>query len=122
MSAARVAQGLPPYITDEAALDKIADLLLVTMGADQAAVARDARPDAEARAGQAAGAAPGSWWLRVRYGRPGWLAARVVIAGLVVWVAQLAAPGDPAVWALGVGALTWLVVTGRWDLAPRARR
>ena len=30
--------------------------------------------------------------------------------------------GRPGVWALGAGALTWLVRTGLWDLAPRARR
>jgi hypothetical protein len=35
----------------------------------------------------------------------------------VVAVAQAAAkqaPGDPAVPALGVGAVTWLLLTGRW--------
>jgi hypothetical protein len=37
MSAARVAQGLPPYITDEAVLDKIADLLVGTLGRGEAA-------------------------------------------------------------------------------------
>jgi hypothetical protein len=37
----------------------------------------------------------------------------------VVAIAQAAAPGDPAVCALGVGALTGLIRTGRWDLAPR---
>jgi hypothetical protein len=61
-------------------------------------------------------------WLRIRYGRPGWLAGRIVIVALVVLVAQLAAPGDPAVPALGAGALTWLMRTGRYDLAPTARR
>jgi hypothetical protein len=94
------------------------------------------QPSAWRRAGRRAYAAgrawpepvpvAGSWlvrgWLRVRYGRPGWLAARVVVAGLVVGVAQVVAAGDPAVWALGVGAVTWLVRTGRWDLAPKARR
>ncbi|HEY3735693.1 MAG TPA: J domain-containing protein [Streptosporangiaceae bacterium] len=35
-------------------------------------------------------------WLRVRYGRPWWLAARVVLAALAVVIAQVAAPGDPA--------------------------
>jgi hypothetical protein len=69
----------------------------------------------------------GGWWLgrawaRVRYGRPGWLAARVVLAVAVVTVAQVVVPGDPAVPALGVGAVTWLILTGRLDLAPRSRR
>jgi hypothetical protein len=43
----------------------------------------------------------------------------------VVAVAQAAAkqaPGDPAVPALGVGAVTWLLLTGRLDLPPCARR
>jgi hypothetical protein len=61
-------------------------------------------------------------WLRVRHGRPGWLAARFVVAAGVVLVAQAAAPGDPAVWALGAGAVTWLARTARYDLAPKARR
>jgi hypothetical protein len=61
-------------------------------------------------------------WARVRYGRPWWLAARVTLAGVSVAGAQLAAPGDPAVPAIAVGAATWLALTGRLDLAPRARR
>ena len=61
-------------------------------------------------------------WLRLRYGRPGWLAVRVVLAAVVPLVAQFAAPGDPAVPALAVGSLTWLVLTARFDLGPRARR
>ena len=32
VTASRAAQGLPPYITDPAVLDKIADLLMVTLG------------------------------------------------------------------------------------------
>jgi hypothetical protein len=81
---------------------------------------------AAALAAEAVAAAGPSWWrrgwARVRYGRPVWLAARVVAAGGVVVVAQVAAPGDPAVPAMGVGAVTWLVLTGRLDLAPRVRR
>jgi hypothetical protein len=157
MAAARVEQGLPPYITDEATLDKIADLLVVTLGRGDRARPAHGRPVGAAapreRAGRPAVFEPSSWrresrrqyaaereragaapeqvvsgwwlargWLRLRYGRPGWLAARVVLAVVVVVVAEVVAPGDPAVWALGVGAVTWLVRTGRWDLAPRARR
>jgi hypothetical protein len=155
VAASRAAQGLPPYITDAATLDKIADLLVVTLGRGDKARGygrpagagapgreRAGRPPiwepsawrpsrrqyaAERDARQAAAAAvPGSplvrGWLRVRYGRPWWLAARVAVAVLVVLIAQAAAPGDPAVWALGVGAVTWLVRTARYDLAPRARR
>jgi hypothetical protein len=33
----------------------------------------------------------------VRYGRPWLLAARVVLTAVVVVIAQMAAPGDPAV-------------------------
>jgi hypothetical protein len=155
MSAARVAQGLPPYITDEAVLDKIADLLVGTLGRGEAAkhyprpagaagpglerARQPARePSSWRREGRrayardrleqqaAAMAVPGSalmrGWLRVRHGRPWVLAARLVLAVLVVVIAQAAVPGDPAVWALGTGAVTWLVRSGRFDLAPRARR
>jgi hypothetical protein len=60
-------------------------------------------------------------WARVRHGRPAWLAARIVLTALVLLVAAEAAPGDPAVPAVGIGALTWLVLRGRLDLAPPAR-
>jgi hypothetical protein len=157
VAASRAEQGLPPFITDEATLDRICDLLVVMQGRGDRARSAHGRPVGAAapreRAGrppvvepsswrresrrqyaaerERAGAAPervisGWWlvrgWLRLRYGRPGWLAARVVLAAVVVRVAQVAAPGDPAVWALGAGAVTWLVRTGRWDLAPKARR
>jgi hypothetical protein len=61
-------------------------------------------------------------WTRVRHGRPVVLATRVLLAAATVAVAQVAAPGDPAVPALGVGAATWLVLTGRLDIAPGSRR
>jgi hypothetical protein len=80
----------------------------------------------EAAAVAAVQAAGTSLWrtvlARVRCGRPIWLAGRIVVAAAVVAGAQLAAPGDPAVPALAVGAATWLVLTGRLDLAPRTRR
>jgi hypothetical protein len=152
--ASRAAQGLPPYVTDQATLAVIADRLVVLLGRGAGGRVAHPRPVSAAgprraedrppvfqpstwrRAGRRAYAADRAWpepvlvtgpwlvrgWLRVRYGRPGWLAARVLLAGLVVVVAQVVAAGDPAVWALGVGAVTWLVRTGRWDLAPRARR
>lgn len=81
---------------------------------------------AESQAAQAVAAAGPSWWrrawARVRYGRPVVLAVRVVLAAGVVAVAQVAVPGDPAVPGLAVGAMTWLILTGRLDIAPRARR
>jgi hypothetical protein len=61
-------------------------------------------------------------WAQVRYGRPGWLAGRIMLAAAAVMGAQFVAPGDPAVPALAVGAATWLVLTGRLDLAPRVRK
>jgi hypothetical protein len=168
VAASRAAQGLPPFITDEATLAKIADLLVVMQyGEDARFRARKTpRPLGAAWPGWNApwwdGAAgrPGgpreisSWrrerrrrrmvelgqasqgrvptgevpgpvqrgWARVRHGRPGWLIARVALAVLVPLVAQLAAPGDPAVPALVAGSFTWLVLTARFDLAPRARR
>jgi hypothetical protein len=60
--------------------------------------------------------------LRIRYGRPWWLAGRIALTTLAVLIAQLAAPGDPAVPALAGGATTWPVRTGRYDLAPPVRR
>ena len=140
VAASRAEQGLPPYITDEATLDKIVDLLVVMQQreastrphprqAEPPALERDSqRPVAErGRAGAGrpvpvAGSRLASGWARVRYGRPWWLAGRVVLAAVVVLVAEVAAAGDPAVWALGTGAVTWLARTGRFDLAPRPRR
>jgi hypothetical protein len=155
VAASRAEQGLPPFITDEATLDKIVDLLVVMQGRGTTGkhYPRPAGADTRQRAGGPPVFEPSAWrresrrqyaaereragagvrvpvaepwlvrgWLRVRYGRPGWLAARVLLAALAVVIAQVAAPGDPAVWALGVGAVTWLVRTARWDLAPRARR
>lgn len=58
----------------------------------------------------------------MRHGRPGWLVARVALAVLVPLVAQLAAPGDLVVPTLVVRSFTWLVLTARSDLGPRARR
>ncbi len=61
-------------------------------------------------------------WARLRHGRPGWLAVRIIAAAAVPLTAELAAPGNPAVPALAVGAGTWLVLTARFDLAPHGYR
>lgn len=163
VAASRAAQGLPPYITDEATLAKIADLMVVMLGRGEGGAGtprsagaawpwedagrepptRPAEPSSwrrdrrrwradqreRVRAGQArpvAAGLPGSvWWQAwapVRHGRPGWLAARVTVAAMVPLVAQVAAPGNPAVPALAVGALTWLLLTAQLDLGPRAPR
>jgi hypothetical protein len=150
VAASRAAQGLPPYITDVAVLDKIADLLVVMLGRAEGRQRVHPRPLGAAgprREGPARTVfqtstwrgitrrrfvaehpereplAPGSGqftraWARVRDGRPAWLAARIVVASAAVAVAVVAAPGDPAVPAISVGAATWLVVRGRLDLAP----
>jgi curved DNA-binding protein CbpA len=55
---------------------------------------------------------------RVRRGRPGRLALRVLAAGAASVAAIAAAGSQPAVPALITGALTWLLLTARQDLAP----
>jgi hypothetical protein len=54
---------------------------------------------------------------RIRRGRPVVLAFRVAAAGVVSAVAVLAVGWQPASPAIIVGALTWLLRTGRSDLA-----
>jgi hypothetical protein len=55
---------------------------------------------------------------RVRRGRPLLLALRVVIAAGVCVAAFGVVGPQPAAWGLAVGALTWLLLTARHDLAP----
>ena len=56
---------------------------------------------------------------RIRHGRP----RRLVIRALAAAVASLAVlhliPGQPAAPALVTGLVTWFLLTGRSDLAPR---
>lgn len=70
---------------------------------------------------------PAAWWLRlgaarwlsrIRRGRPARLALRVLIAAALSAVAVAVAGSQPATPALITGALTWLLLTGRHDLAP----
>jgi hypothetical protein len=56
--------------------------------------------------------------LRVRRGRPALLALRLVIAAAVSAVSFAVVGAQPAAAGLTVGALTWLLLTGRHDLAP----
>lgn len=66
----------------------------------------------------AAGLIAGRWWSRVRRGRPARLALRIVgTAAISIMVALIAGP-RPATPALIAGALTWLALTARHDLAP----
>ena len=55
---------------------------------------------------------------RIRRGRPGRLALRVLIAAVLSAVAVAVAGSQPATPALITGALTWLLLTARHDLAP----
>ena len=55
---------------------------------------------------------------RIRRGRPGRLALRVLIAAALSAVAVAVAGSQPATPALITGALTWLLLTARHDLAP----
>jgi hypothetical protein len=66
----------------------------------------------------AAGLVPGRWWSRVRRGRPARLALRIAAAAAVSIAVALVAGPRPATPALITGALTWLAVTARHDLAP----
>ena len=87
------------------------------------------RTDASARPEAAAGtdappvtrpAHPGAARLlaRIRRGRPARLALRVLIAAALSAVAVAVAGSQPATPALITGALTWLLLTARHDLAP----
>jgi len=55
---------------------------------------------------------------RVRRGRPARLALRILAAAVAGAAAVLAAGPHPAAPALVTGAATWLILTGRHDLAP----
>lgn len=60
---------------------------------------------------------------RLRHGRPLRLAARLLAAAAASAVAVVAVGWQPASLAIITGALTWLLVTGRADLAgPPTRR
>lgn len=56
---------------------------------------------------------------RIRRGRPGRLALRILAATAVAAAAVAAAGPHPAAPALVTGVATWLVLTARRDLAPR---
>ena len=86
-----------------------------------AAGPRRGRPAADGegrRMRPAAGLVAGRWWSRVRRGRPGRLALRIAAAAAVSVAVALVAGPRPATPALITGALTWLALTARHDLAP----
>ena len=82
---------------------------------------RRGRPAADGegrRRRPAAGLVASRWWSRVRRGRPGRLALRIAAAAAVSLGVALVAGARPATPALITGALTWLALTARHDLAP----
>jgi hypothetical protein len=56
---------------------------------------------------------------RVRRGRPARLALRILVAAAVGAVAVAVDGFQPATPAVITGAVTWLLLTARHDLAPR---
>jgi len=59
---------------------------------------------------------------RVRYGRPGRLLIRAVIAAVLSLVVLALIPGTTAAPADITGLITWFALTGRRDLAPPPER
>jgi len=59
---------------------------------------------------------------RIRYGRPGHLLLRAVIAAALALVVLQLIPGTTAAPADITGVITWFVLTGRRDLAPPPER
>jgi curved DNA-binding protein CbpA len=66
----------------------------------------------------AAGLVARRWWSRVRRGRPARLMLRIAAVAAVSAGVALVAGSRPATPALITGALTWLALTARHDLAP----
>lgn len=58
---------------------------------------------------------------RIRHGRPARLAARLLAAGAAGVLAVAGVGWQPASAGVITGALTWLLLTGRHDLAARPR-
>ena len=87
------------------------------------ALADLARPAGHPRPGQRrrwqrAYASPARLLARVRQGRPALLALRLAAVAAVSVTAVAVAGRAPATPALIVGAVTWLMLTARHDLAP----
>jgi hypothetical protein len=55
---------------------------------------------------------------RIRHGRPGRLALRILGAVVAAWLVTLTGAGTPTTAALFTGIATWLILTARADLAP----
>ena len=82
--------------------------------------ARTAAPPPASALPAASRLRPGAarWLSRIRRGRPARLVVRVLIAVALSAVAVAVAGSQPATPALITGALTWLLLTARHDLAP----
>ena len=59
---------------------------------------------------------------RVRRGRPGRLAARLLATAAAATIAVVTVGWQPAAFGVIAGSVTWLVVTGRGDIGPRRAR
>lgn len=59
---------------------------------------------------------------RLRHGRPGILLLRITAATLLAWQAIWSGAGQPADAGVITGLVTWVILTGRHDLAPPAGR
>jgi curved DNA-binding protein CbpA len=80
-----------------------------------------APPPHQSRAAGQPGLRAGRLLARIRRGRPARLLLRVAIAAAVSAGAIVVAGAQPATPALIVGAVTWLLLTARHDLAPPRR-
>jgi hypothetical protein len=99
--------------------EALADLTASTPPPRRTPPAGQAPPLAAAPgAATAAAAAAGPLTARIRHGRPIRLLLRVTIAALLSAGVVIVAGTQPAAPALIVGIATWLVLTGRHDLAP----
>jgi hypothetical protein len=82
------------------------------LGADQPAARQANRP-----VGLLAGQPLGGYISRIRRGRPAVLALRVLVTVVISFGTYAAAGFQPAAVAVMAGLLTWLLLTGRSDLA-----
>ncbi len=98
--------------------EALADLTASTPPPRRTPPPGQASPLAAAPGAATAAAAAGPLTARIRRGRPIRLLLRVTIAALVSTGVVIVAGTQPATPALIVGIATWLVLTGRHDLAP----
>jgi hypothetical protein len=98
--------------------EALADLTASTPPPRRTPPAGQASPLAAVPGAATAAAAAGPLTARIRHGRPIRLLLRVTIAALVSAGVVIVAGTQPATPALIVGMATWLLLTGRHDLAP----